>query len=190
MLEIYDDKSDSELLIWACECRNSDRIMVILADNTCSNINDLFNEIAYSSARYFNAEDYFSAVNYAYRVIKKNFGQHFKEEYTSKFKMHKTLADLQKIAKETSELDYEDYYDLATFENLDNLYFCDLIINDGKLGLRFSKYTDEECDEFDNLIFKEWNPNLTSSTTLMLGMQKQLDDFIEEEMDYELNVGI
>lgn len=190
MLEIYDDISNSELLIWACECRNSDQIMVVLGDKTCSNINDMFDDKAYKSAKTFNKGDYDSAVNYAYNVIKKNYNQHFKEEYTSKFKMHKCLADLQKIALNSSELDYEDYYDLVTFEDLDNLYFCDLIIMEGKLGLRYSRYSDSYCEEYDNLSFQEWKPDLTSNTTLMLGMQRQLEDFIEKEIDYDISVGL
>ena len=82
------------------------------------------------------------------------------------------------------------YIDLATFEDVDNLYFCDLIILEGKMGLRYSKYTDAYKDEFDNLIFEEWEPDLTSDTTLMLGMQNKLRDFIEKEIDYDINIGI
>ena len=58
------------------------------------------------------------------------------------------------------------------------------------MGLRYSKYTDAYKDEFDNLIFEEWEPDLTSDTTLMLGMQKKLRDFIEKEIDYDINIGI
>lgn len=37
--------------------------------------------------------------------------------------MHKCIADLQHIQVDAKDLDYEDYYDLATFEDVDNLYF-------------------------------------------------------------------
>lgn len=189
MLEIYDKISDSELLIWACECRNSNQIMVILADNSCANMYDSFNEKAYKTAKYFDKEDYDSVVNYAFNVIKSNYSQNFIVECNTSFKMHKCLADLQKIANDSNKLDYEDYYDLATFEDLDNFYFCDLIILEGKLGLRFSKYT-SQCGEFDNIFFKEWEPDLTSSISLMLGMQAKLKEFVDEEIGYNISVGI
>ena len=70
MLTISDNINSNELLIWACECRNSDNIMVILADNNCSDINDMFNDKAWKSARYFKCDYYDSAVNYTYSVIK------------------------------------------------------------------------------------------------------------------------
>ena len=189
MLELNDDY-ESELLIWACENCNSDDIMVIIADKSCCNNNCMFDDKAWQSAKYFNVGDYNSAVNYTYNVIKKQFNKNFLEEYTTKFKMHKCLNDLQHIAIDSSDLEYEDYYDLATFEDVDRLYFCDLIISNGKLGLRYSKYKDQYHDEFDNLTFEEWNPDLTSSTTLMLGMQERLKNFIDSEIDYEIDMSI
>lgn len=190
MLTIYEPTTDNDLLIWACESRNSDKIMVITADRTCSNINDMFNDIAWKSARYFNAGEYDEAVNYTYNIIKKQFSKNFLEEYNTKFKMHKCLADLQHIESDAKDLDYVDYYDLVTFEDLDKLYFCDLIILDGKIGLRYSKYVDQYKEEFDNLTFEEWHPDLTSDITLMLGMQNKLRDFIEKEIDYDNGIGI
>lgn len=190
MLTIYEPTTDNELLIWACESRNSDNIMVITADRSCSDINDMFNDTAWRSAKYFKYDEYDKAVNHVYNIIKKQFNKFFLEEYNTKFKMHKCIADLQHIQVDAKDLDYEDYYDLATFEDVDNLYFCDLIILEGKMGLRYSKYTDAYKDEFDNLIFEEWEPDLTSDTTLMLGMQKKLRDFIEKEIDYDINIGI
>ena len=190
MLTIYEPTTDNELLIWACESRNSDNIMVITADRSYSNTNDMFNDNAWKSAKYFKYDEYDKAVNHVYNIIKKQFNKFFLEEYNAKFKMHKCLADLQHIQVDAKDLDYEDYYDLATFEDVDNLYFCDLIILEGKMGLRYSKYTDVYKDEFDNLIFEEWEPDLTSDTTLMLGMQNKLRDFIEKEIDYDINIGI
>lgn len=188
MLEIYEGLRDSELLIWACEYCNN--IMVVLADKSCSNINDMFDDKALESAKNFALCDYDKVVDYAYNVIKKQFGENFKEEYNTKFKMHKCLVDLQKIALDSKELDYEDYYDLATFEDVEQLYFCDLIIMDGKLGLRYSKYFDSYCENFDNLSFEEWEPDLSSNMTLMLGMQERLNSFIENKKDYEFTIGI
>ena len=190
MLTIYEPTTDNELLIWACECRNSNDIMVIIADKSCSNINDMFNDVAWKSAKYFKCGEYDKAVNYTYNVIKKQFYKNFLEVYNAKFQMHKCLADLQHIQTDAKDLDYEDYYDLATFEDVDKLYFCDLIILEGKIGLRYSKYDDQYKEEFDNLYFEEGEPDLTSSVTLMLGMQNKLKDFIEKEIDYNIDVGI
>ncbi len=190
MLHIYDDIDDNDLLIWACECRNSDDIMIVVADKTCSNVNDMFDDKAWESAKYFTVGDYNSAVDYTYSIIKKNFSKHFLEEYNTKFKMHKCLADLQRIESDAKDLDYEDYYNLATFEDVDKLYFCNLIIDHGKLGLRYSKYKDHYREDYDNLIFEEWQPDLTSNVTLMLGMQNRLNNFIEKEINYDINVGI
>lgn len=51
MLTIYEPTTDNELLIWACESRNSDNIMVITADRSCSDINDMFNDTAWRYAK-------------------------------------------------------------------------------------------------------------------------------------------
>lgn len=190
MLEIYDDSNDNELLIWACESRNNDNIMVILADKSCSDVNDMFDDKAWKSARYFNADDYDTAVNFTYNIIKKQFSKNFTEKYESKFEMHKCIVDLQRIIEDSKDLNYEDYYELATFECVGKSYFCDLIINEGKVGLRYSKYSEKYNNEYDNLSFEEWQPDLTSSVTLMLGMQERLNNFIEKEIDYDINVSI
>ena len=190
MLTIYEPTTDNELLIWACESRNSDNIMVITADRTCSDNNDMFNDIAWESAKYFKYDEYDKAVNHTYNIIRNQFNKHFLEEYNTKFKMHKCLADLQHIGADAQDLEYDDYNKLVTFEDLDNLYFCDLIVQNGKMGLRYSKYTNNYKDEFDNLTFETWEPDLTSDITLMLGMQSKLRDFIEKEIDYNIDVGI
>lgn len=65
-----------------------------------------------------------------------------------------------------------------------------MIILEVKMGLRYSKYEDQYKEEFENIAFEEWNPDLTSSTTLMLGMQNKLRDFIEKEIDYDIEIGI
>ncbi len=190
MLEVYDSIYNSELLIWACECRNSDKIMVVVADKSCSDMNNMFDDKAWESAKYFKVNDYDAAVEYAYNVIKKQFGKNFLEDYSTKFKMHKCLADLQKIAKDSKNFVYEDYYDLATFEVIETSFFCDLVINEGKIGLRYSKYTDIYHEELDNLFFEEWEPDLTNSVSLMLGMQEKLNNFIENEINYNIEIAI
>lgn len=192
MLTIHDKNTNDELLIWACECRNCDSIMVITGDSTCSDSNDLFNEIAYKYAMYFEVDDYDTAINYTYNIIKKQFHQNFLEEYNTSFKMHKCLADIQSFSINSNELSNNDFYELATFEDVSQLYVCDFIINNGKLGLRYSMYKSQHYNELENLYFEEWEPDLTSSTTLMLGMQNKLNNFIEQNLSYDAkaNIGI
>ena len=77
MLTIYEPTTDNELLIWACESRNSDNITVITADRSCSDINDMFNDTAWRSAKYFKYDEYDKAVNHVYNIIKKQFNKFF-----------------------------------------------------------------------------------------------------------------
>lgn len=186
VLTLYNDSSntDNDLMIWACQSRNSDQIMVIIADRSCSNTNDMFNDIAWKTAKYFKYKDYDSATNYAYNIIKKQFKKNFKEKINCNFYMNYCLSDLERILNDATDLDYEDYCDLVTIDNKEKKYFCDLVIYEGKVGLRYSKYIND--DEYDNLHFEEWNPDLTSDMTIMLGMQQKLNEFIDKEEDYDL----
>lgn len=191
MLEIYDNNNnDDGLLIWACENRNSNKIMIVLADKSCCNANDMFDNKAWQSARYFDANDYDTAIDFTYNVIENNLIKILQKNII----LNLRRINAQLIYKEQQwiqkDLNYEDYYNLATFEDVDKLYFCNLIVSDGKLGLRYSKYSEKYYNEFDNHSFEEWEPDLTSNVTLMLGMQERLNNFIEKELDYDISVGI
>ena len=182
-----DNKVEDDLCIWSCMCRKSDQIMVVIADRSCSNNNNLFDEKAYRSAKYFDNDDYDNATNYALNVIKKNFPKYLNANYNCKFNCSRNLADLEKIIASAEDLDYEDYCDLATFE--DGNFFCDLVIIEGKVGLRYSRFLDNEHTEFENMYFEEFSPDLTSDVTLMLGMKQKLKDFADAEIDYNISVG-
>lgn len=104
--------------------------------------------------------------------------------------MHKSLKELQEIKANFKNLNYEDYYELATFEDVEQLYFCDLVIRDGILGLNYSKYSDSYCNECDSLYFEKWEPNLSSEVTLMLGMKGKLKKYVEKRIDYDTKNGI
>lgn len=82
------------------------------------------------------------------------------------------MDDIQRIQVDDSNLDYEDYYNLVTFENNDNSYFCNLIIMDVKMGLKYSRYCDTYHVKVDDLSFEEWDPYLTTEITLMLGRKQ------------------
>lgn len=178
---------DDDLCIWSCMCRNSDQIMVVIGDRTCSDVNNMFDDKAYKCARYFRCNDYDNASDYALNVIKKNFPKYLNQSYNYKFNCNRSISDIERIVNDAKDLDYEDYHDLATFE--DDNYFCDLIILDGKVGLRYSKFLDEYHDEYENIHFEEYTPDLTSEVTLMLGMKQKLGNFIDEEIDYDITYG-
>ena len=182
-----DNEVENDLCIWSCMCRNSDQIMVVIADKNCSDLNSRFDDKAFKCAKYFNSENYQSATDYTLNVLKKVFPKHLNQNYSYKFDCNRNLADLERIIEDAENLDYEDYHDLVTFE--ENDYFCDLIIMEGKVGLRYSKYLDDN-HEFENLHFEEFNPDLSSSITLMLGMKEKLNKFVDAEIDYEITCGV
>lgn len=188
LITYADNEVEDDLCIWSCMCRNSDEIMVVIADRQCSDNNSMFNDKALKNVKYFSQNDYNSATDYALNVIKKNFPRHLDQNYNYKFTCNKSLSDLERIINDAENLDYEDYYDLATFEE-DNA-FCDLIILDGEIGLRYSKYLNEEHSEFENMYFEKFVPDLTSSITLMLGMKQKLNNFIDDEIEYDIQIGI
>lgn len=167
--------------------RDSDQIMVVISDRNCSDLNSNFDDKALKCAKYFDCDNYQSATDYVLNVLKKVFPKHLNQNYNYKFNCNRNLSDIEKIVEDAENLDYEDYYDLATFE--ENDYFCDLIILDGKVGLRYSKYFDEYHNEFENQHFEEFNPDLTSSITLMLGMKEKLSKFVDAEIDYQITCG-
>lgn len=169
-------------------CRNSDQIMVVIGDKSCSNTNNMFDDKAYKCARYFRCNDYNSASDYTLKVLKMNYPKYLNPNYNYKFNCNRSLSDLEKIIADAENLDYEDYHDLATFEEDD--YFCDLIIMEGKVGIRYSKFLDEYHDEYENMHFEEFNPDLSSDVTLMLGMKQKLKDFVDAELEYEVTIGI
>lgn len=188
-LVLYADNNvENDLCIWSCMRRDSDQIMVVIADRNCSDLNSKFDHKALRCAKYFNYDDYNSATDYALKVIKINYPKHLNFNYNYKFNCNRSLSDLEKIIVDAENLDYEDYHDLATFEE-DN-YFCDLIIIEGKVGLRYSKFLDEYHDEYENMHFEEFNPDLSSDVTLMLGMKQKLKDFVDAEIEYEVTIGI
>ncbi|MBQ8891301.1 MAG: hypothetical protein IJ068_00340 [Bacilli bacterium] len=182
ILKIY-NINDLELCIWSCKARSSDNIMVIAALPECKDDNNLFDNIAYYNAEYFHHDDFENATNWALNIIKKHFSRDFIVSSSFKFDTYYSITEIERISYDAENLDYEDYHDLATFDN--SGYFCDLIILDGKMGLRYSKYLNAEKDEFDNISFEPYQPDLTSEVTLMLGMKQRLENFIDKDIELE-----
>lgn len=185
VLKLYTNYN--ELNIWTCECRNTDDVMVIVADNTCIDEKNMFDEKAYKAVKYY--KDIESAVESTYRILKKNFAISFNTTTEIIFNTNKSIHDIQRISMDAKDLDYEDYHDLATLYNKTDGYAVDLIILDGEFGLRYSKVDNEE---YENITFEKTDLDLTNETTLMLGMQQKLREFVDTELDYnyEFNSGI
>ena len=183
MLDIYDD--NKSLCIWACECRNSDRIMIVLGSEENKDINNMFDDEAYNSAKYFEYKDYDSAVDFVYKQIKYMFKDKMNREKHFKFDCYYNINDIQRIKEDAEMFDYEDYHELASFYDENENYSCDLIIYDGKLGLQFNVH---DNDEWENLTFKEYDVNLDNEITIMLDMQKKLDEFISNELAYSIEM--
>lgn len=177
---------DDDLCIWSCMCRNSSQIMVVIADRTCSNNNSLFDEKAYESAKYFFDGEYEKATEYTLNVIKKYFPKYLNNVSGFNFKCSRCMSDLERILLDADDLDYEDYGVLATLE--ESNYFCDLVIMNGKSGLRYSRYLDDNHVGIENIRFEEFSPNLKSNISLMLEMNQKLTQFVDSELCYNKSV--
>ena len=182
ILKIYDNQK--ELNIWACEARNSDQIMIVLGDDKEKDTNNLFSDEAFKEARYFKCDDYNSAVDYVYQQIKYMYKDEIVKESHIKYDRFYTMAELKKICADAEDLGYEDYYDMATFWNEDEKYFCDLVIIDGSIGYRYS--IKNEYGDYENLYFEKLEPNLEDDTSLMLDMKEKLSNFIDMELQEKL----
>ena len=157
--------------------------MLVLGSNENCDINNNFDDDAYNSARYFSREQYNQAVNCAYNHIKYLFKNLLNKERHFKFDTYKSIEDIKRIQVDADALNYEDYYELASFFDEDEKYSCDLIILDGKMGYRFNKH---EEHGLERLSFVEVEPNLENEITLMIDMQEKLNNFIDEELNYAI----
>ena len=98
---------------------------------------------------------------------------------------YKNIEDIRKLKENVSNLSHQDYFELASFCDEDEEYSCDLIILNGKLGFRYNKHNE---DDLGNLIFQEHDVNLDNEVSLMLDMQKRLEKFINDELEYSITM--
>lgn len=160
--------------------------MIVLGNENECDINNMFSDNVYKEAKYFNNID--NAVDYVHKSLTYYLKDNFVVDYGMEFLMNYSLDQIKRISEDAENLDYEDYHDLAFIKNNNSEYFADLIIIEGKFGLRYSKYINDE--EYDNLCFEECELDLSSPSTLMLGMKEKLDNFAEKELQYEVTIGI
>ena len=179
VLKIYEKQK--ELNIWACQNRMSDEIMIVLGNQDNIDKNNMFDDVSFNKAKYFEYGDYDSAVDFVYKQIKYMFKDKLNKEKHFEFNMYKSIEDIRELKENASNLNYQDYFELASFCDKDGEYSCDLIILNGKFGLRYNKNNE---DDLESLIFREYDPNLDNEVSLMSDMQKGLEEFIEDELAY------
>ena len=189
VLTIYEIAKTPEINIWASMCKNTDDLMIILGtEKDRNNINSMFSDDAYQKRKFFKDYEFDKAIKYITNNIKATFPHLFVKPANFNFQINRKLEDLERIVLDAESLDYEDYHDLATFDDFNENYFCDLIIMDGKVGLRYSVFHDRNNNDYENLTFEEFNPNLESELSLMLGMKERLDQFIKGELEYDIQM--
>lgn len=183
VLKIYNNKTN--LYIWACQCRISDDIMIVLGNEKDCDRNNMFSDEAFNRTKYFDCNKYDDAVDYVYKHIKYMFKDSINTKRHFKFNSYKSIDDIRRIQIDAKDLQYEDYYELASFFDEDEMYSCDLIILDGQFGYRYNKHT---SDGIENLKFEEVNSDLENEITLMVDMSNKLNNFITEELNYSIQM--
>lgn len=184
VLSIHKDSGD--FIIWACESRNSDDIMIVIGNEKNINSVSMFDDDTYQKAHYFHYHDYDSAVDYVYKQLRTLFKDDLKFESHIKFDCYYGIDDIRRIYVDAKDLNYEDYYDIATYYDEDERFFCDLVIINGEFGLRYSNK--DKDGNIENIHFEPCVLNLDSMTTLMLNMQEKLNKFIEDEYLYSVEM--
>lgn len=182
VLTISDDNIDT--CIWAFKFENSEDIGIVIADGNIKNSDtNLYNEKEYRSIIRFNQDEYEKAIGYIYRMLKRKYKNSIDENISYVFNITRNLNDIERIKNDASYLEYEDYRELAILEDKNTNIVCDLIINHGKFGLRYS-FFNSKTEEYENLCFKECEIDITNDTTLFVDMKNHLDKFIDDEIDY------
>ena len=176
---------DTSLVIWACQARNSDQIMIICGDENSRNLFNMFNEEKFKSAKYFKSEDYDSAVDYVYKQLKYMFKDLMFLEKHYSFDINYSIDVIRRIKEDEKMLDYEDYHELASFYDKNEKYSCDLIISNGKMGLSYNLHNG---DSLENLTFIPCDINLDSEYSIMLDMKNNLNQFINDELEYSITM--
>lgn len=164
--------------------------MIIIGNQKDRDINDMFSETAHSKRQFFKIDDISSSIKYVMDNIKATFPEKFIRPAKFNFECHYKLEDIERIVIDADSLEYEDYHDLATIDDLNENYFCDLIILNGKVGLRYSKFSDRDNNDYENLVFEEFDPNLENELSLMASMKEKLDHFITNEFEYDTQMNV
>lgn len=67
-----EERTKEDMYVWACECRNSDNIMVVISHKYPSN-NGMFDEEAYENRKYFKYNELQESADYILKAIREHF---------------------------------------------------------------------------------------------------------------------
>lgn len=149
------------------------------------NVTNCYDDEAYKNARTFRYNEMDKAVNYVFNHIKLFFRNEIDYPKDVRFSTHYTLSQLNKIDADVESLEYEDYNELATYDDKSQDLAIDLIIVKGKFYFQISNTSD---GEYENIAKIECTPNFNSELDLMYQMRDSLDKFIEDELEYSLSM--
>ena len=187
VLKVFDEHNS--INIWACQQSDSNQIMVVVGSDSEKDINNWFSEDALKRAKYFNEDSCLSAVQYAYNLIRINFREKM-QEIDYEFKLNRNLSDLRKI--DDDENHEADYTALAVYTDNPEKIRVELDFKDNGWWLSYYK---NEYDYYEPVTGHEIEPDLESSTYLMLQMMNDLEAFLEIEVnlfsdynDYEIKI--
>lgn len=185
-LTLFKPEDENTMVYWVCQSRNSDDIMVVVGTyNQRDNVSHCFNDDAFKSVRYFRYDEMEKAVDYVYCHIRLMYKNELDYPRNISFNTTHSLHDLERISMDVENLTYEDYHELATYENKTDGYSNDLIIENGKFNWQISKITD---DEYKNIAEIDCEPNFNSEEELMIQMRDALNKFIDNEMEYGISM--
>ena len=188
VLTLYEIGITTDMNIWASECRNTDDLMIVIGNEKDRDTNSMFSEDAYSKRKFFKTDSIDSALKYVIDNIKVTFPKAFLRPSNLNFECNYKIQDINRIIMDAKSFDYEDYHDLATYDDLNEEYFCDLIIIEGEVGLRYSKYSNRDNNEYENISFEKFEPDLDNEISLMVSMKEKLEHFILGEKEYDLEI--
>ena len=80
--------------------------MIVLGNEENKDINNMFDDEAYNSAKYFEYKDYASAVDFVYKQIKYIFKNKMNKDRHFKYDCNYDIDTIQSIKVDESSLDY------------------------------------------------------------------------------------
>lgn len=171
-------------VIYCCETIDND-FMVLVTEANCK-LEDNLDII--KNAKHYNKINKNYAVRKTSVILNNIYRKDFNIHNSFIFNMHYSLNQIERIISDCESLSYEDYYDLASLEFKDSKYSCDLIIFDGKTQLRYSKVSETEDDDYDNLTMEEVEVKTDSNIVLLEQMMSHLEKYINDDIEYEIKI--
>jgi len=181
VLTIYNESMGT--CIWAGQDSKSDDLMIVIDDEQNKVVNHLFTDKAYKGAQYFKRYEYDKAIDKTYKMLQILYKNELTQEHNFDFELHKSLSYIKRTRDNIVGLDYEDPDDLATLKIDNSDYYCDLIILDGKLLLKYRRFDDSDYIDIDD---EELVVDLSNDTNLLCAMKNKLEDYIENAIMKEL----